>query len=336
MVVTRKIPLFIGGSAVATRSIAGAFSYIAQSIGYETANIDLAELVRLHEIWDARGDTFDHVFDETTVRDAINTALRPGYAELTISQGVLSPARDEARTQFEQAYSPENMTSSLKRNFEARKADETDGVEVEYTDAATWTTETVLCLLPGDAGAKLNKVKLEGVTDRTRAWRIGMRLRRAQRYRRWVYSFDTELDALNSNYLSYVPLIDDIPGYGKASILRSISAVGTAARLTLYEPVEWITGQTHVIAYRDADGTLKGPFTATRGTTDYEVIATIPEPWPDLDVRQDPPHVYFGTSTRWSFPALITEISPTDATSVSVQAVNFDARVYADDDNSPT
>jgi hypothetical protein len=331
---TRKLEPVGGGAARATRSIADAVYYMAKSANYPDERIDIAELQRLDAIWSSRGDYFDFVFQETTLQEAMNTALRAGFAELTVENGVLVPVRDEPRTQFEQPYSPENMLAPLKRNFETIRPDEFDGVEVEYFDAATWTTETVQCLLAGDQGIKLDKIKLDGVTDRTRAWRIGMRRRRSQRYRRWTYNFTTELDALNSNYLSYVPLVDDIPGYGKASVLRAMDTSGATPKLIVNQPMDWEDGETHVVAYRDVNGDLIGPFTATQGDTDYEIIADV-DPLPELSPMQEPPHVFFGTTARWSFPALITEISPQGGLEIGVTATNYDSRVYDDDDNAP-
>lgn len=331
---TRKLEPVGGGTPRATRSIADAVYYMAKSANYTDERIDIAELQRLDAIWNGRGDYFDFVFQETTLQEAMNTALRAGFAELTVENGVLVPVRDEPRTQFEQPYSPENMTAPLKRNFETIRPDEFDGVEVEYFDAATWTTETVQCLLAGDQGIKLDKIKLDGVTDRTRAWRIGMRRRRSQRYRRWTYNFTTELDALNSNYLSYVPLVDDIPGYGKASVLRSIDTSGATPKLIVNQPMDWEEGESHVVAYRDVNGDLIGPFTATQGDTDYEIIADV-DPLPELSPMQEPPHVFFGTTARWSFPALITQISPQGGLEIGVTATNYDERVYSDDDNVP-
>src|SRR5690606_16791518 len=122
---------------------------------------------------------------------------------------------------FEQPYTPQNMTGPLVRQFSARKPDDFDGVDVEYTDGITWQKETVQCRLPGDLGLRVEKIKVEGVTDKTRAWRIGMRQRMIQKYRRWGYRFSTEMDALNSRYLSYVPLQDDVPGYGQSALMLS-------------------------------------------------------------------------------------------------------------------
>lgn len=335
LVPVRMLEPVAGGPLAPSRSIADVVAHIARDIGYSDERIDVEELQRLDAIWDARGDRFDYVFSDNTAKEAINTALRAGFAEMTIARGIITPARDEPRTQFEQSYSPENMTGTLKRNFESRRPEEHDGVEVEYMNADTWTTETVLCLLPGDNGFKLDKVKLKGVVSKTQAWRIGMRRRRAQRYRRWTYSFETELDALNSNYLSYVALIDNVPGYGQSAILRDIVEDDGGARLTVTEPMEWEDGENHVVAYRDAYGDLQGPFPASQGANQYEIIADIPEPWPAVSAFQEPPHVYFGTASRWSFPALISEISPGGPLSARVQATNYDSRVYEDDDATP-
>ena len=332
LVGTRKLPPVAGGPLSATRSISRAAAYVARSLGRQD-EIDVSEFERLDALWEGRGDTFDYVFSDGTAKQAIDTILNAGFASMTLDRGVIVPVRDEPRTQFEEGYSPENMTSPLRRSVEVRQVDEPDGVEVEFTREGTWTEETIRCLLPGDNGFKLDKVKLDGVTDPVRAWRIGMRRRRIQRYRRRTYEFSTELDALNSRYLSYVPLLDDIPGYGKVAILRAIYD----DRILVSEPLEWEPGKAHVVAYRDENGDTVGPFSATRGDDDYTVMVTIPKPWPAaLPSDREQTHIYFGTTERWCFPALITEIRPTGPLETSVTATNYDDRVYADDDESPS
>lgn len=335
LVAKRKLPEISGGAftaETATRKISAAACYVAKSLGYDDDQLDLEEFERYENIWTPRGDTFDYVINDGTAKDAIDKILRAGFAEFTLQEGVITPVRDEPRETFEQGYSPENMTAPLRRQFTGKQVDEPDGVEVEYTKAGTWTTETVMCLLPGDQQIKVDKIKLDGVTDETRAWRIGMRRRRAQRYRRWTYTFDTEMDALNSQYLSYVPLLDDIPGYGKVCILNGIQS----DRITVSEPVEFEAGKTHVVAYRDENGDTVGPFTATQGPDEFTILVTIPEPWPAvLPSDREPTHIYFGTTERWHFPALITEISPSGPLSVGVTATNYDDRVYLSDDSAP-
>jgi len=336
--VSRKLPIWNGTSwsePVVTRSIAPWVAYIAKSVGYTDADINLAELHRLGDIWDARGDYYDDAInDKTTVKDAINDALAAGFAELTIDRGLIKPVRDEPRTVFEQAYSPQNMTSPLVRQFSSTDVDDFDGVDVEYFDAVNRQWTTVECRLPGDLGQRVEKMRIAGVTDETRAWRIGMRKRRAQRYRRWGYTFNTELDAMNSGYLSYVPLLDDVPGYGQSAILEEYAVMGAGAVLRSSEPLDWSASGAHVVGLRRPDGTLNGPFTATR-IDDYRLtIAEQPDFTPDLSWTIEPPHIYFGPLVRWCYPALITEVSPS-GNGCSVSAINYDSRCYDDDDNSP-
>ena len=343
LIVQRKLPVFDGSdwsvTNEETRDIAPALRYIRHSIGGTDADIDMDELERLDAVWKARGDKFDFIFDETTVRDALKTVLRAGMSELTLDQGRILPVRDEPRTTFEsgQGFSPQNMTTPLVRSFQANRPDDADGVDVEFTNRTNWSKETVECRLPGDLGLKVEKIRLDGVTDRTQAYQIGMRKRLAMKYRRWEYSFDTELDGLNASYMSYVPILDDLPEYGQSSILLAIEDAGSSgALLTVSEPMDWSdSGASYVVAYRNPDGTVAGPWAAARGDDDFHIIADIPLPWPDLTARQEPPHVYFGTTERWAFAALITSVRPRGMLGASVTAPNYDDRVYDYDDQPP-
>lgn len=342
IVPTRILPVRSGGQwqpAQPTRDIAPWVAHVAHSIGYTDDQIDLDELDRLDAVWRARGDLFDHILGSAkTVRDAINQVLTAGFAEMTLDRGKIMPVRDELRTVFEHMYTPQNMTRPLRRTFTAPHPDDRDGVDVEYIDPETWTKATVACRLPGDQGRKVDKIKVDGVTDRTRAWRIGMRVRRAQKYRRWKYTFATELDALNSRYLSYCALGDDVPGYGQSAWIKSVESYGGAmAKLTVSEPLQWEDGQSHVLAWRKPDGTLAGPYTATPTTDgdEFAALVAMPPPWPVLDSKQEPPHVLFGTAERWTYPALITRINPQGMETVQVEGENYHPEVYADDDNSP-
>lgn len=335
---TRKLPVRVDGewtAPVATRDIAPAVAYVANSLGYTDADLDLAELDRLDAIWKARGDTFDQSFESiTTAKEAINSALRAGFSEMTIDRGQIRPVRDEPRTVREQMYTPQNCTEVLTREFATVTPDDFDGVDVEYTDSGTWQVETVECRLPGDVGRRVEKIQVEGVTSRTRAWRIGMRARMAQKYRRYRYSTATELDALNSRYLSYVVMADDVPGYGKSAILEAYTALGGGFLLKSSEPFEWVSGADHVVGIRRPDGTVSGPYPATR-FDDYRLTIPALDFTPDTSWEIEPPHLLFGTTQRWAYPALVTEISPRGDNSVSITAINYAPEVYTYDNAEP-
>ncbi len=327
---TRVLPVRSGNGTwdveSPTRDIVPFIAHVARSIGYTDDDLDMPELERLGAVWAARGDYFDFIADSSrTVKQVLSDAMAAGFADLTIDRGRIRPVRDEPRTTFEQGYSPQNMTDELTRQFKARKPDDFDGVDVEYTDGITWQKETVKCRLPGDIGRRVEKVKVEGVTDRTRAWRIGMRQRLIQKYRRWGYQFSTEMDALNSRYLSYVPLQDEV--YCQSALMLSYSG----GIIESSEPLRWVEGVEHVVAVRRPNGTVSGPYQATR-IDDYHLSIAGLDFEPDTSWGIEPPHLYFGLVDRWSYPALITDIRPSGTDGASVEAVNYAPEIYQYDD----
>lgn len=337
VVATRRLPVRVGGQwqpAQAVRGIAPWVAYVAKDVGYTDDEIDYDELDRLDAVWEGRGDFYDFVQDtDSTVESCINRALRAGFAELTFDAGKLRPVRDEPRSTFEHMYTPQNLTEPLRINVQAPRPDDPDGVDVEYFSSETWTTETVECRMPGDQGFKSEKLRVEGVTDRTRAWRIGMRARREMRYRRKRYVSSTEMDALNSRRLSYCGLADDLPGRSQSAWLKDIADLGEGtAKLICSEPFAWSDTKPNIVSWRRPDGTLDGPYDAQRGDSDYEVIVVPAGTWPDPFQRMEPPHVLFGEP----YPVLITDINPEGIARVGIEAVNYDERVYADDNNAPS
>ncbi|UTL79546.1 host specificity factor TipJ family phage tail protein [Pseudomonas putida] len=343
VIATRKLRTRRDGAWTApeaTRDIAAWIGYIAESVGYSVedgdSDIDLDELDRLQAIWTVRGDYYDRTIDTaSTVKACMIEALQAGFAELTIDRGLIRPVRDEPRgPDFDHIYNPQVMTKPLKREAEHITEDDFDGVDVEYTDSTTWQVETVECRLPGDLGLRTEKVKVEGISDETRAWRYGMRRRRMQVYQRKRYSFSTELDALNSGYLDYALLGDTTPGYGQSAMLKGYAQLGGLHMLVSSEPFNWSAGGEHWIALRRRDGSASGPYVATR-IDDYRL--TIPELdfVPVLDSAMDAPVLQFGPKAKFCYPALIKEVNPSGTVSCNVTAVNYDARVYLDDDNFP-
>lgn len=330
---TRVLPVRSGTGAwdveSPTRDIVPWIAHVARSIGYSDDDLDMDELDRLGAIWAARGDHFDYIADSSrTIKQALADAMAAGFADLTIDRGRIRPVRDEPRATFEQGYSPQNMTDELTRQFKARKPDDFDGVDVEYTDGITWQKETVKCRLPGDIGRRVEKIKVEGVTDRTRAWRIGMRQRLIQKYRRWGYQFSTEMDALNSRYMSYVPLQDEV--YCQSALMLSYSG----GIIESSESLRWVDGVEHVVAVRRPNGTVSGPYPAIR-IDDHHLSINGLDFEPDTSWGIEPPHLYFGLVDRWSYPALITDIRPSGTDGASVEAVNYAPEIYQFDNATP-
>jgi len=302
-----------------------------KDVGYTDADIDLAELDRLGAVWRARGDTFNQaIIAASTVQQVINNALAAGFSELTAERGLLRPVRDEPKTVFEATYTPQEFVEGggLDRQFSLIKPDDYDGVDVEYLNGVSWQVDTVQCRLPGDAGRRVQKITADGVNTREKAWRIGMRQRRALKYRRWTYRFETELSALNSRYKSFVQVADDVPGYAQSAIMLEYSSQVVEAS----EAFDWSGQGPHYLYVRRADGSNSGPYVATR-VSEFETRIDRPLDFvPVLDLSMEPPHLLFGVG----YPVLISEISPNGDGAVAVEAETYDVRVYADDNNSPS
>ena len=334
----RKLQVVQDGAFTAslypTNDIAPVVRYIAHSVGYDDSQIDTAELIRLDAIWKARGDTFKYIYDSNVVvRDAINTALTVGFSEMTVSQGKIKPVRDEPRDMSAaHMYTPQNMTKTLKTSFSVVTPEESDGIRVTYVDEETWEEATVLCLLPSDTGFKLDEITIDGVTTRDKAYQLGMRQRCIQAYRRKKYAFSTEMDALNSEYFSTAILGDDIPSYAQSGIMWSIAAQGTGqALIQSSEMFTWTDGASHVVSWRKANGQIAGPFPCSK-VSDFYLLATIgSEPLPIINGTQEPPHLLFGTSTEYGYPAIVTKVAPSGRMDIAVEAVNYTDAVYAYD-----
>ena len=338
---TRKLPVLRGGvwqPMTPTREISAAIGYICRDIGYsDTEDLDIATLERLESTrWTPRGEYYDRIItDQGTVKEFLVEALKPGMSELTIDRGVITAVRDEPRGEtFDHVYNPRVMLAPLTRSFTGPELpDQFDGVDIEYYDHTTKQEETVECRLPGDLGTKVKKERLEGVGDRTRAWRYGMRLRRSFLYRQAEYEFETELAGLNSSYFSYTGLGDSTPNYGQNAEIVDYVA-GSPYQLKASVPLDWSQAGIHKVLVRRRDGTASGPYTATR-IDDYWFSIPSLDFEPLIHSAMLPPIIQFGHESRWVYPALITEVNPKGTRSCGMKAVNYDVRMYADDDNFP-
>ncbi|MGS0535364.1 host specificity factor TipJ family phage tail protein [Pseudoalteromonas sp. SaAl2] len=335
LIATRILPVYENGAWSAPRpttDIAPFFAHVIKSAGHSDSKIGLQALEALHPIWHNRADEFNAVFDsESTMFEVLKRVLAVGFAEPTIDYGQIIPVRDQKRTVYRHMYQPDNYIGMLKRSISLIDDDEPDGVEVEYFDPVTWKSETILCLLPGDLGLNPENIRAFGITNRDKAYQFGMRKRRARRYRRTRFDFKTELDALNSRYLDYSALADDIPGYEQSG-----TVVGVSGRSIYVDHIglEWQSGQSHVLALRKPDGTLSGPYNASPGSANNEVIIDDDLDFtPVFDGSIEPPLYMFGINERWCNAVLIRDIKPSSTEQVSVTAELDDDRVYLDDDS---
>jgi len=337
---TRILPLMEGGTGP-SRDIVPYCIHQLKQRGYTDEDLDLPEWQAFHEICVARGDTYDETLDATiTVKDMVNNALACGFGELVTFRGLLRPVRDSARAAFDvtygpktQTYSPQNMTKMLKISGAMPSINDFDGVDVEFFSSTSWAWETVECRWPGDLGIKVEKIKMPGISDRTRAWRIGMRRRGHQKFRTDVYTWETEMDGSNSGYLSFAAVADDAPKRCQSAILLGFDVTGSGTLLQSSERLDFSAGGEHRIGIRKLDGTLSGPWTASQ-VDPYTARVDALDFTPVVDGPLEPPHILFGPAARWAYPTLITSSDPANG-NVAMKGMPYDARVYTYDDQFP-
>lgn len=312
-------------NGVPERRISKAVEHIARR-----TPVDSAKLAQLEAIWGSRGDTFDHSFESSaTVKQAVKTALAVGFADFSMDDGVLSPVRDQAippemMYAYWQTFSAQNTTQPIAVTFEMISDDETDGIDVEYLDERTWRIETVRCTRPGSLELKVEKIQADGITDRDRAYRFGMRDLMTRITERERIRTQTELSGLNCGYGQYVNFVSEVPGWGQSSVVKSLQGV----ILESADVLDWQDGAQHVVALRRDDGTLSTVLNVERVTDSrMQVMGSFgftPTPYRT--------HLFFGIREMFSTPGIMREVRPSGTNKVNLMAIAYNPEKYIYDD----
>ena len=353
VVVTRKLPVWdpeAGWSEPrATRSLASAFVDAARSrygARLDDARIDLEALHALDAVLHSRGDRFDAVFDQSlTVWEALTRIARCGRALPFLQGGVLRIARDAPRTLPVALFGPRNIVKgSFRVQYVMPGEDTADAVTVTYFSERTWTPDEVVAALPDSATEATDKpatVDLFGCTGPEQAMREGLYMAAANRYRRRIVTFRTELEGLIPTYGDLIAVTHDLPRWGQGG---EVVAVNGRA-LTLSEPLEWDAGEetaaetgtatagppVHYIALRRRDGTLSGPWPVEPGGDERTVVLSEdPDPVPYTGADEERTHFAFGPGEAWGLRARVMAVRPRGE-QVEITAVGEDARVHEAD-----
>lgn len=346
VICTRELPPIDDpdGDLVSTRDIAPWIAHVLRTAGYEQDDIDIPELQRLHAIWSSRGELIDRLYDEEiTVQDTIEEAMQVGFARMRIDEGLLQPIRDEKRdTVNPLMFGPQSSFEELERTFTAPDASDYTGIDVTYNDGVTGSTAVVKCRIPGIDADKIEKITLKQCSDRTQAYRVGMRRLGVYVYRREQYKAVSGLAGLNANVLDLVELADDVPGYEQTAFLEDIEQISDSqVRLTVSEPLSWSDDSVHVIKIMGSDGRRAAVVQATQTDDPYQLLVPPLDISLDLSGDVDLPHVFFGPVTRCGRRALISSVTfdgdlvGEEEPTSTITAENDAMQVYAYDDAEP-
>lgn len=332
-IVTRKLPTWspdAGWSTpTATQSIAWALADILKAdYGAKLAdkNIDLEALNRLDQTWISRGDKFNAVFDsKLTVYEALSRCAKVGRAIPFIQGGIVRFGRDEPKNIPVALFGPRNIVkNSLSIQYVMPSEDTADSVCVQYFSEKTWKTSEVVGSFEGSSSDKTATVKLFGCTNKDQALREATYMALANRYRRRIVNFTTELKGLVPSYGDLIAITHDMAKWGQGGEVTEKNGL----TLSLSEPVTFEEGQTHYLALRKKNGSLSGPFVVTPGSLKNEVVLSEE---PDIEILTgtdaERTHFAFGIADKWSVLARVTGIHPR-STKVEITAVIEDSRVH--------
>jgi hypothetical protein len=306
-------------------------------------NIDWAALNALETLLASRGDELNADFsDETTLWEALKIMLAPGYCEPTIKEGLLTPVRTATTSDYNFLYTPDVMLGNgVERSDTHFNASEATGVIVEYIDAASGNNETVNCFLPGDTEAKAKRIQATGITNRTKAWRYGMRARRREVFKPATIGFSTAMDALNSDYGNADGLVSPLnanQSFFVADHLRTTIGDVLTDTLTL-DGVPDLSAGAYYAVLRKPTGHYSGLYQVAVHTSTNIIKLTSPsllDFTPEYDGSMEPTIVSIGTQAELIERIWIRSIDPAGTDTVKVTAEEYIAEIFADDNNAPS
>lgn len=341
VVCTRKLPVWNGSSwstNTATRSPAWALTYAAKQIGLTDSQLDLTGLLALDTLTSTYvpvthpyQDYFDARFDNfLSFWEAATKILGSVRAKPFMQGGVLRVIRDQAVSIPVAMFSPRNMVrGSFSINYLMPTDDTADAVDVKYFDSTRWAPYTVRAKLPGSTATTPAKVDLFGVVDRGQAYREGLYQAAANRYRRKIIKFQTEMEGFIPSFGDLINISHDMPSWGQSGeVTEWVSGTKT---LTLSEPVTFTTG-THYIGLRKRDGSVDGPYVVTAGVDAYHIVLVVtPTYTPYTGMGEERTHFTFGAAETWRQPARVLSVKPLSNTTVEIECVNEDSNVHTAD-----
>lgn len=344
VIATRKLPIRdqttgVWSAPTATRSIIWAYvDLFKATYGGRISDdvfFDWDTFYALDVIYAERGNFFDWTFnDSDTVWDAAQMIALAGRAIPLITGSLISLKRDVAQSVPVALFNQENiLQGSFTWGLKMWGDDEFDSLLVTYVEPTTgYVAETVLCVLPGDAGDNPDTLTLSGVLDRTNAYHEGMYRLACIRYLRETFTFQTGLEGYIPVYGDLIGIVHDVPKWGQGGFIVNAVQTGNSYQLWTSEPLTFTEGATHQVWLRSKNGGTLGTFVA-RQTQDEKqvVIMTNEEIDFQLDGLTEPMLYMFGPVGQEMKMVRITDIEPQGLEAIQISGVNNSSIPYSFD-----
>lgn len=369
VVKTRKVPIWdpdteTWSENTATRSPAWAAAYIARSSNggsLADSRVDLAKLAALDATWASRGDNFDGIFDtQQSLYDAIQSVVQVGRTRMIMVGSTMTFVRDEQRTVPRTAFSPRTMLpETFELDYTLPDVNAVQSLAVTYIDERIWSDHQVLCKFDAsdDTLETATPITFFGIVDYDHAWREGMGMIAASRYRRRAPAFRTELDGRVCQFGDLAVLSHWMPDWGYSADAVAIEEHDDGDVLTLSEPYTPPAGADDILLVLVApDGQTWGPVPVTivaqqaidprttlvklggSSTVIGKYAGLDPRDWPVWSgdgLQKERCRALLGKGELTPQDVLILAMSPEDGQTTSISCILDDPRVYAADTGTP-
>ncbi|MAF43640.1 MAG: hypothetical protein CMI54_05670 [Parcubacteria group bacterium] len=295
-------------------------------------NILLDELAVMRTEVANDGIVFNWLMEsDASVREAANTVAKVFNGKIIVDGTDFTIWRDVLQTESKAMYQPNNMvakTFSQEVSME-NAGDSYDGVEIEYTNYRDWLPRTVLCTLADESGLNPERIRLEGVTDETHAFRLGMRRRSGQRYERDNIKFATDIEGFLPNFGNRILVGHDVPKWSQFG--RVVSIDTDTKTIVVQNPPEFEIAETHNMMIKTRLGGVYGPFEVTDNAEYGSIDYSTEESFDDIvfDPAFELPTFQIGSVTKPFLTAKIIFLkSQKGGEQVAITSTNYDERVY--------
>ena len=316
------------------RSLSAPIKYICENSKFGKI-YDEQNLMQLDQMWHNGGINFDYRFDKsTTVLEAVKQIMQIGYCEPIIDGNKIKGVYRSANKYVEQLFTSANMTGDPKITYNFVTPTDSDEADITYMNPSNWKQDEVYVDIDkSDNSATVynyqnslntEKVEVLAVTDVNKAIKLGARRLREVLYQRKQIDFDCEFDALNCNYgsLIAVALPQDMNTYnGYVTHYDSHTYTITVS--------DKVPEDVTIIYIRRYDGSIQQLSCTYISDYAIQLLAPLDFEWSD-NSQYDLPHYAIGKVEKY----WVTSIKPTEK-KCSVTAINYDARVFVDDQIEP-
>lgn len=265
---------------------------------------------------------FNGAFENpTTVLEAMQSVGRIAQYNIFLDGSNVVMKKNQAQTLATMLFNETNIIKdSLSVSYGFDDSKPTDGYQITYRDSLTWDQRQITCpatsIMP-------EKGDLFGSTDCDQVKAYARLLHNQKKYNRKVITFDTELEG-------HIPQFGDLIQVGHYAFDWGFGGIVTevAGKVVSIEGVEDAVGDR--VVFRNIYGGSSVVYECTVTDSNTITLTETPDEWINQNELLEPTKFHLGTATNFLTQWVVSKIKPTSQTTVRVEAVNYDERVYDD------